>query len=97
MSVSVHMTHDSAPRSWSDHTIAGLRAPQIVRGHICTGVSSQQYGPVANEVTSIPGWDKPMPSKQYAGYLPIPGTSKQLYYIFVLSLNDPSTDPVIVW
>ena len=27
----------------------------------------------------------------------MPGTEKQLYYIFVESLNAPATDPVVLW
>ena len=33
----------------------------------------------------------------YSGYLQINNTQKQLHYVGALSLNEPSTDPVIVW
>ena len=71
----------------------------LASGIVCTcaGVNCDQYGPDDAEIKSIPGWQGALPSKQYGGYLPIPGSSKQLYYIFVLSLQDPASDPVIVW
>jgi hypothetical protein len=59
------------------------------------GVSST---PAADdEVKSLPGWDKPLPSKQYSGYLPV-GTSKgQLHYYYTESEGNPSTDPLTLW
>ena len=36
----------------------------------------------ADEVTSLPGWDKPLPSKQYSGYIEIQGTGKRMHYWF---------------
>ena len=60
------------------------------------GVLSQ-YGPAANEVTSFPGLAGPLPSKQYAGYVNVPGTAKQLYYILVTAESDPATAPLVLW
>ena len=48
-----------------------------------------------DEITKLPGWDHPLPSKQYSGYLQV-GTSN-LHYWFVLSENNPATDPVVLW
>ena len=33
----------------------------------------------------------------YSGYLTIPHTKKELHYVAVLSQNNASTDPVILW
>ena len=37
-----------------------------------------------------------MATGTFAGYISV-GESKQLYYYFVESLNDPSDDPVVLW
>ncbi len=60
--------------------------------------------PTGDEVTSLPGWDKPLKSKMYAGYIPA-GQTQELgiehnlfeHYIFIESENSPSNDPLIVW
>jgi len=38
----------------------------------------------------------PFNSSTYSGYLTI-SESKSLHYVFTESLNDPSTDPVVIW
>lgn len=50
----------------------------------------------ADEVTSLPGLDGALSSKQYSGYLGIPG-GKYLHYWLVSSENKPSTDPLVLW
>lgn len=50
----------------------------------------------ADEVTSLPGWNGALSSKQYSGYLPIPG-EKYLHYWLVESENDPANDPLVLW
>ncbi|KAK9804123.1 hypothetical protein WJX73_001313 [Symbiochloris irregularis] len=56
-----------------------------------------QYGPAASEIKTFPGFSGTLPSKQYGGYINIPGTEKELYYILVTSENDPATDPIVLW
>jgi hypothetical protein len=53
----------------------------------------------ADEITSLPGWEGALPSKQYSGYLTVPGTQglKHYHYWFVTSEGDPKTDPVALW
>jgi carboxypeptidase C (cathepsin A) len=51
------------------------------------------YAP--DEILSLPGWNGLLPTKQYSGYLNV--SSSHLHYLLVLSENNPSTDPVIVW
>ena len=53
-------------------------------------------------VSSLPGFDKPLPSGQYSGYLPVdtaPASKhyRFLHYWFSESLNDPKTDPIVLW
>lgn len=51
-----------------------------------------------DEVTSLPGWDKPLPSKMYSGYLTVDeAAGRKLHYWVQYSENDPSTDPVSLW
>jgi len=46
-------------------------------------------------VTSLPGFDGALPSKMYSGYLQANGG--KAHYIFSESLNNPKTDPVVLW
>ena len=50
----------------------------------------------SDEVTSLPGWDGALPSKQYSGYLNITET-KHYHYWFVECENDPLNAPVVLW
>ena len=38
----------------------------------------------------------PLLSKWYSGYYNV-SSSRQLHYVFVESLNEPSKDPILVW
>ncbi len=50
----------------------------------------------SDEVTALPGWDAPLPSKQYSGYLPV-GRTKQLHYWLVEAENAPDSAPLVLW
>jgi len=50
----------------------------------------------ADQVMSLPGWDAPLPTKQYSGYLNIAG-GKHLHYWLVQSTGNPATDPLVFW
>ena len=34
---------------------------------------------------------------QYSGYITLQGTTKNIFYWFVTSQNNPSTDPLLLW
>ncbi|KAL8516539.1 hypothetical protein ACS0TY_014979 [Phlomoides rotata] len=54
--------------------------------------------PEAALVKSVPGFHGTFPSKHYSGYVSLYGSyGKKLYYYFVESENNPSTDPVVLW
>ena len=60
--------------------------------------------PLADEVTALPGWSGALPSKQYSGYLDVPGAkglSKHYHYWFVEAEApiDPlaAATPTILW
>jgi len=46
---------------------------------------------------SIPGLTFTPDFDQYAGYITLPGGTKNMFYWFFTSQNDPSNDPVILW
>jgi hypothetical protein len=67
-------------------------------------VAAAWAAPDEFEVTSLPGWDGPLPSKMYSGFSsagasPGPTSNGTMYfhYVFIESENDPATDPVVVW
>jgi len=49
-----------------------------------------------DQVTSLPGWNGPLPSDQYSGYLNV-GSGKFLHYWLQMSENTPATAPTVVW
>lgn len=51
----------------------------------------------ADQVTALPGWNKPLPSKHYSGLLPVLNGKAYLHYWLIESENNPSTDPLVVW
>ena len=55
-----------------------------------------------NEVKSLPGWEGPLPSKHYSGYLDVglkTGDTKDIHIHYWLSESEgsPDTDPVVFW
>ena len=52
--------------------------------------------PIEDEITSLPGWEGELPSKQYSGYLDIT-SSKHYHYWFIEAENDPENVPVVLW
>ena len=56
--------------------------------------------PAGHEITSLPGWNGPLPSRMYSGYIPVGKTSGvpgHIHYWFIESENDPINDPVVYW
>eukprot|EP00298_Acanthocystis_sp_HF-20_P002778 c13162_g1_i1.p1 GENE.c13162_g1_i1~~c13162_g1_i1.p1 ORF type:complete len:466 (-),score=161.56 c13162_g1_i1:115-1512(-) len=54
----------------------------------------------ADRVTSLPGFVGDLPSVHYSGYIPTGVETKLpgfLHYWFILSENNPSTDPIVLW
>ena len=51
---------------------------------------------VTDRVTSLPGC-APLPSAWYSGYLDVNQTTKSLHYVFIESLRNPATDPILIW
>jgi carboxypeptidase C (cathepsin A) len=51
--------------------------------------------PKAERVQALPLCG-PLPSAWYSGYLPVSDT-KSLHYMYVESLSNPTTDPLVIW
>ena len=49
-----------------------------------------------DEVKTLPGWDSPLPSRHFSGYLQASPT-KRLHYYLVQSEGDWNKDPVVLW
>merc|ERR1719272_447665 len=52
--------------------------------------------PAGDLINSLPGWEGPLPTKQYSGYLNVSAT-KRLHYWLVESESNPSADPTVLW
>lgn len=52
--------------------------------------------PSNDEVTSLPGWDGKLPSRQFSGYLAV-GKTKKLHYWLVEAETDPDAAPLVLW
>lgn len=50
------------------------------------------------EVKSLPGWQKPLPSRQYSGFVNAnQNASLQMHFWFIESEGDPEDDPLVLW
>jgi cathepsin A (carboxypeptidase C) len=52
--------------------------------------------PAGDEVTSLPGWTDPFPSRQWSGFLNL-SSGKRLHYHYVESERNPASDPLVGW
>lgn len=51
-----------------------------------------------HRITALPGFDGPLRSAQYSGYLNVdPASGRYLHYWLVLSERAPATDPLVLW
>ena len=65
-------------------------------GVLALTLCSVQAAPAESKFTQLPGFDDPMRTDSYSGYLNVSAT-KALHYVFLESKNDPLTDPVVIW
>ncbi|CAA7023710.1 unnamed protein product [Microthlaspi erraticum] len=62
------------------------------------GFAITESAPESSLVTKLPGFNGSFPSKHYAGYVAInKERNKNLWYYFVESERNASTDPVVLW
>ena len=53
-----------------------------------------------DKVSSLPGWNGRLPTRQYSGYIPVDSIKTRfIHYVywFVESQGNPSKDPVVMW
>jgi len=56
--------------------------------------------PAADEIKVLPGWNLPLPSKMFSGYVntsEMMGIPCQVHYWFIESEGDATTDPTLLW
>jgi serine carboxypeptidase-like clade I len=57
--------------------------------------------PEADEIKKMPGWSKPLPSKQFSGFIHVPngpgGQDIHMHYNFIESQGSPTSDPLTLW
>lgn len=55
--------------------------------------------PAADEVKALPGWDAPLPSKHYSGFVNVTDTAgipMLVHYLYIESEKAPDADPTIL-
>jgi len=50
-----------------------------------------------NEVTSLPGLPSGLNYTMFSGYITLGNSTRNIFYWFVESLNNPVTDPLVLW
>ena len=76
-----------------------MRSPSFALALLLTAGGARGFI-AEHEVTSLPGFDGPLPSKHFSGYLPVGKTSGVpgfIHYWLILSENAPATDPLVYW
>lgn len=58
--------------------------------------SLARAAPAADLITSLPGWNGPLPTRQYSGFFNISDNTKHVHYMFVES-ELGSSAPVVLW
>ena len=83
----------AAPRPPSPPSLTMPHRPLLVLSAL--GVAAA--APMADMIHMLPGWDGPLPSHHFSGYLNASST-KHLHYYFVESEGvEPSTAPTVLW
>ena len=101
--VKVLFSASAAPASSATHP-SEMRAAVLWLAALAASASLAEAAIAAHEVTSLPGWDYALPSKQYSGFISaqdpatvVPGKERYLHYIFVEAENNPADAPVVLW
>mmetsp|Transcript_74205 Transcript_74205/g.162390 ORF Transcript_74205/g.162390 Transcript_74205/m.162390 type:complete len:511 (+) Transcript_74205:55-1587(+) len=75
-------------------------APHTALAAAATLLGAASAAPAADIVDSLPGWDAPLLSKTYSGYIPVgaeDGSTMYEHYMFFESEGNPAKDPLIMW
>jgi len=80
-----------------------MLAVVLALGAAVTGASALQDASLtpaaaADRITSLPGLAAPLPFDMFSGYITVDEShGRALFYWFVESANEPSTDPILIW
>ena len=55
-----------------------------------------QAAPAADRVSALPGWDGPLPSAHYSGFVPVDGGAKRLHYYLQEADTAPADKPLVL-
>jgi carboxypeptidase C (cathepsin A) len=99
------MVPQSRVASGSDATVRS--SPAALALLLCLLASAPpaaEAAPASHEITELPGWKGPLPSKAYAGYIDAgtdtqDGTTYKMHehYMFIEAEHNPEEAPVLLW
>ena len=75
----------------SSTAIVGLILLGLSHLHTAHGVV------LGDEVKGLPGWDAPLPSRHFSGYLNFSSTKHMHYYLVEAEAEDANKLPLILW
>ena len=64
------------------------------------GFAPAPGSPAGDEIKALPGWEGPLPSKMFSGYVNVTAATDRemlVHYFYVESEGNPDTDPTILW
>ena len=50
-----------------------------------------------DEVKALPGWDAPLPSRHFSGYINFSSSKHMHYYLVEAEAEEPNKLPLILW
>ena len=93
---SKHSPLSTAPPERAKHT--QVMAPAWASAGLVPLLSTAAWAAVSHdEIKSLPGWDGPLPTKHYSGYLDAAKGTKHMHYYLQLSEGNPVKDPITLW
>ena len=72
-------------------------AASLVVAAALAALPARAADPVADRVTSLPGWSDAFRSARYSGFLRGSDPTRHISYFFAESEGDPASDPVVLW
>jgi len=71
---------------------------QHLRSNKVTNVEDEHSeAALKDEIIDLPGLGYDPGFRQFSGYLPLPNSTKQIFYWYVESIRSPKDDPVVYW
>ena len=70
--------------------------PALALACLLAAPPALRAAPAADQIKELPGWEGPLPSKQYSGFLDA-SPQHHLHYVFVEAEREPAKAPVVLW